>query len=71
MPKKTYTISGQLRAAILAAPVTRYRIAKETEISASVLSRFVNGKSGLDLPTVDRLCEYLGLELQSKGKVQK
>jgi transcriptional regulator with XRE-family HTH domain len=71
VPKKQYTISGQLRAAILAAPVTQYRIGKETDIAASVLSRFVNGKSGLDLPTVDRLCGYLGLELQSKGKVQR
>ncbi len=60
------TVSEQLRAAILAAAetgVTRYRISKETGVEQSALSRFVHGKVGLDLSSVDKLAAYLGLEL--------
>ena len=66
MAKHPRTVSDQLRAAIEAAPVSRYRIAKETGLEQSALSRFVRGKAGLDLSTVDRLAEYLGLELMAK-----
>lgn len=63
MPK---TITEQLRAAIAAAGVTRYRIAKETGLSESALSRFVKGTRGMDLNSVDKLATYLGLELVAK-----
>jgi predicted transcriptional regulator len=59
-------VSEQLRAAIAEAAdagLTRYRIAKETGVSQAALSRFVNGKQGLDLASVDRLAEFLGLAL--------
>ena len=60
------TVSEQLRAAIAAAGaagVTRYRIAMETGVEQSALSRFARGKAGLDLSSVDKLAAYLGLEL--------
>lgn len=66
MAKHPSTVSGQLRAAMKAAAVSRYRIAKETGLEQSALSRFVRGKAGLDLSSVDKLAEYLGLELVAK-----
>lgn len=68
MTKHPSTVSGQLRAAIEAAPVSRYRIAKETGLEQSALSRFVRVKKGLDLSSVDKLAEYLGLELVAKQR---
>ena len=62
MPKKL-PLSEQVRRAIDAAGVTRYRIAKETDVSEATLSRFVRGESGLSLAALDRLAEYLGLEI--------
>ena len=56
-------MSDRLRAAIVTAPVTRYRIAQDTGVSESVLSRFVRGERGLDLISVDRLASYLELDL--------
>jgi transcriptional regulator with XRE-family HTH domain len=43
--------------------VSRYRIAKETGLEQSALSRFVNGKAGLDVGSVDKLATFLGLDL--------
>jgi transcriptional regulator with XRE-family HTH domain len=57
------TVSDTLREAIRNASVSRYRIACDTGIAESALSRFVSGKRSLDLTSVDKLCEYLGLEL--------
>ncbi len=61
--KKLPSVSDRLRAAIAAAPVSRYRMAMETGVSQSVLSRFVRGERGLDLSSVDRLAAYLELDL--------
>ncbi len=68
---KTTTVSGQLRAAILAAPVSRYRIAKDTGINQSMLSRFVRGERGLDGSSIDTLAEYLRLELVGKARKER
>jgi transcriptional regulator with XRE-family HTH domain len=57
------SISEQLRKAILASGVTRYRIAKENGIDQASLSRFMNGTTGLSGDTIDILCKYLGLKL--------
>ena len=65
MPAKT--LSEQLRAAILSAPVSRYRIAKDAGVSEAVLSRFVNGETGLRMVIADRLAVYLKLELRKAG----
>jgi hypothetical protein len=51
-------------------PVTRYRLAKDTEINESHFHRWLNGKAGLSAENLDRLAEYLGLEfvLVTKGR---
>ena len=63
-------VSDRLRAAIVAAKaagVSRYRISRETGLEQSALSRFVNGKTGLDTGSVDKLAAFLGLDLVPVG----
>jgi transcriptional regulator with XRE-family HTH domain len=62
------SISEQLRAAILAGPATQYRIALETGVAKSVLSRFIHGQQGIGLATADKLAEFLGMELVKAGR---
>jgi plasmid maintenance system antidote protein VapI len=71
MAKKPKRISEQLREAILAADVSRYRIAKDLGVSEAQLSRFISGTTALGQDFIDRIGEYLGLELvgrKSKGR---
>jgi plasmid maintenance system antidote protein VapI len=67
MATRAKTLSEQLRAAILSAPVSRYRMAKEAGVSEAVLSRFVNGETGLRMAIADRLAVYFKLELRKVG----
>ena len=60
---KPKTLSDQIRAAIEASPMTRYRICQELDFSQAVMSRFMSHKCGLSLETVDRLGELLMLEV--------
>ena len=71
MTRKPKKISDQLREAILSAEITRYRIAQETGVSEAVLSRFVNGPSGLSLDSIDKIGERLGLKLTIRRKPKK
>lgn len=52
-----------MRKAIEASGQTRYRIAKESGVSAGQLSRLVNGERGLSVESVERLADYLKLEI--------
>ncbi len=61
------TVSEDLRAATKGAVrrgVTRYRIAKDSGIDHTALSRFLTEGRDLRLSTVDALASYQGLELQ-------
>jgi transcriptional regulator with XRE-family HTH domain len=64
MPKKP--LSDQIREAIQNAGVSRYRISKATGITEAALSRFLHGKSGISLDTLDILGEYLGLDITAR-----
>lgn len=68
---KQLPISDQLRAAILNAEVSRYRIAKATGVSESILSRFVRGEANLSMAYMDLVCEHLGLRLVAEPKKPK
>lgn len=57
-----------MRNAIETSGQTRYRIAKETGIAASQLSRLVNGELNLTVESVERLADYLGLEIVVRPK---
>lgn len=56
-------VSGRLRVAIRESGLTNYRIAQDTGISESTLSRFVRG-ADLNSTNLDTLAQYLGLELR-------
>lgn len=70
MAKKT-PISDQLRAAILNAEESRYRISKATGISESILSRFVRGDANLSMAYMDIVCDHLGLRLVAAPQPKK
>ena len=61
---------SSIRAAVEGSGRTRYRIAKESGVTAGQLSRLVNGERGLSIETAERLADYLGFEiiLQPKAK---
>ena len=67
MARNSFT--DQIRAAIDASGLSRYRIWKETGISQATLSRFMSGKGGLSVEGLDKLAEVLKLEVKvRKGK---
>jgi hypothetical protein len=65
------TLSDQLRQAIQQSALSRYRIAKDTGVSQSVLSLFCSGKRGLSLKAVDALVRLLDLELKPRKRPTK
>jgi len=64
--RKRQNLAGQLREAINASGLTRYRICKDCEIDQGAVSRFMHGTAGLNLESAGRIAEYLGLELAPK-----
>jgi transcriptional regulator with XRE-family HTH domain len=71
MARKPVPLSAQLRAAIDASEMSRYQICKLIGLSEATMSRFMAGKGGLSIETLDRLGECLGLELavrETRGK---
>ena len=58
----TVTISEQLKRTTRGYG-SNYAVARDTGVRETVLSRFMNGKQGLYLTTVDRLCEFFGMRL--------
>ena len=59
------SVSQTLKDAIRDAGVSRYQISRGSGLSQSALSRFMSGERTLDLTSVDKLADYLGLELRS------
>lgn len=71
MTKPRMKLSDQLRQAIDSCGETRYAISKATGIAEATLSRFMSGERGLPMTTLDRLADYLELNIQApkrKGK---
>ena len=69
MPK----LVDAIRLAVEASGKTRYRIAKDSGVSAGQLSRLVNGERGMTVDTIEQLADYLGLRitLEPKTKTRK
>ncbi len=64
---KTKKVSGQLRVALENHPKTINAIAGETGVDVANLYRWWRGDAaGLSSGTVDKLAEYLGLELRRR-----
>lgn len=67
----TKPISDQVREAVRRSGLTRYSIAQATGIDQAVLSRFMTGKAGLRLETLDKLGLLLGLEVKARRAPRK
>ena len=68
MAARRTKLSDEVRAAVDASGFSRYRIAKELDISESTMSRFMNGRAGLSMEYLDRLAELLGLHIVAEPK---
>jgi hypothetical protein len=66
MSKQRPLLSDQLREAIKASRMSRYRISQETGIGQSALSLFCARKRGLSLQSIDAVAALLGLELKTR-----
>ena len=68
MKEQRIKLSDQIRQAVDASGLSRYRIAKELGISESTMSRFMAG-SGLLLDNLDALADLLEIDIKTrKGK---
>jgi transcriptional regulator with XRE-family HTH domain len=70
MSKRRQTVSDAVRRAIEKSGVSRYRICREAGIDKASISRFMAGKTGLTLASLDALAEVLGLDLVARGPVR-
>jgi len=68
MATKRKPIREQLKEAILNADVSRYRIAKETGLTEASLSRFLNDVAGLSLDSIDKIGDYLELDITTRER---
>ena len=66
--RKGKKLTDQLRQAINASGLTRYRIAKDIGVDESALGKFCNGKRGVSNDVLDRLGEYLNLQIVQRRK---
>ncbi|MDL2330410.1 helix-turn-helix domain-containing protein [Odoribacter sp. OttesenSCG-928-A06] len=57
-------LSKRLSEIIEESKLTDYRIAKDINVSASTIATYRKGSKHPDLTKMDKLCEYLGVELE-------
>jgi transcriptional regulator with XRE-family HTH domain len=63
MGKKRVKLSDQIRRAVDASGLSRYRICKTLGIAESTLSRFMSGQGGLSMEYLDALADLLDLDI--------
>ena len=63
MGKQRVRLSDQIRQAVDASGLSRYRICKTLGIAESTLSRFMSGQGGLSMEYLDALAELLDLDI--------
>ena len=68
--KKKLPVTQQLRRIVNRAGVSRYKICQAAGVDPAALSRFMAGKTGLTMVSLDALAEVLGLELVARGPVR-
>lgn len=71
MKRQPTKLTDQIREAIDASGLTRYRIAQDTGIDESQLAKFYHGTRGLSLDNLDELGRYLGLRIVAGSKPAK
>jgi hypothetical protein len=65
MKKRRIKLSDQVRRAVDACGMTRYRIAKKLDISEATMSRFMAAKVGLSMEYLDALADLLELDIKA------
>ena len=63
MSKQRKKLSEQIRQAVDASGLSRYRISKELGIAESTMSRFMSGQGGLSQEYIDALADLLDLHI--------
>ncbi|MCG8407488.1 MAG: hypothetical protein MI923_20000 [Phycisphaerales bacterium] len=63
MAKRKSSFDDRIRKAIQATGKSLYRVAKDAEIDVAPLQRFMKAEQTLRLPTAQKLCEVVGLDL--------
>ena len=71
MGKKPIKLSDQVRRAVDASGLSRYRISKEIGVAESTMSRFMSGQGGLSLANLDALADLLGLDITTTRRPTK
>ena len=56
-------MEDRLREVLKREGITPYRLWKELGIDQSVMSKFLRGKGGISLKTMERIADHLGYEL--------
>ena len=59
-------MTDQLRRLIEDAEISRYQLWQQTGIDQAVLSKFVNGKGGLSMESLDKIGEVLNLQITTR-----
>jgi ribosome-binding protein aMBF1 (putative translation factor) len=68
---QTAKLSEQVRRAVEKSGMSRYAICKAIGMHESVMSRFMTGKGGLQMDSLDALGELLGLKLMATKPQRK
>jgi plasmid maintenance system antidote protein VapI len=71
MADKRLAFSDELRRAVDACGLSRYRIAKTLGIAESTLSRFMSGERGLTMKCLDRLAALLDRHVAAGKRPRK
>jgi hypothetical protein len=69
--RRSSLLTDQLRQAIDDSGLTRYHIAKATDIEESALAKFYNGHRGLSMDALNALGEFLQLTIHLGRKPTK
>ena len=57
------TPSEQVEKALLNCGLTQYKVAKESGVSAGMLSRFLSGQTSMSLRTLDKIAPLIGIKV--------
>jgi hypothetical protein len=68
MAKKREKLSDQIRQAVDASGLSRYRICKTLDVAEATMSRFMNRQGGLSMAHLDALADLLDLDITLSRK---
>lgn len=71
MAREGSSISDQVREAIDSSDMSRYRLCKEAELAEATMSRFMSGKGGLSMETLDRIGAILCLRIVAHSGIRQ